>query len=177
MIKNRLTPQANEVFQARLQELVVGIERDITQIKQRYNSRNVLLSTGTVREIYGRIDVAISDMGKIASESAKLAYETGNHQFSTLLESELLDAFEANFSLGYERLHALRICSTQSIRDSLANKQMHEDDSAVDVARRTKIEGQLALRQYFQVLKRARKKWHAHIIDVAKLILPFFRKS
>ena len=168
---NQLTPQARAIFEGRLNELMAEIETDITQIKGLFNSRGLLYSSETVRKIYGRVDAAILDMGKVASESATLAYEAGNHRFSERLESNLLDVFEANFSLGYERLCAIRIGSTQPIRGSLANKQMHENDNFLGVAQRTKIEGQLVLRQYFQVLKRSRKRWYEHIPLVGGILL------
>ena len=175
MARNQLTPQASAVFQGRFENLLASIETDITQIKQQCNSRGLLFSSGTVREIYGRVDATISDLGKMASDSAKLAYEAGKHSFSENLESDLLDVFEDNFSLGYERLCAIRVSSTQSIRDSLLNKQMHESDNYLDMAQRATIEGQLELRQYFQLLKRSKKRWYEHIPFVAKLMLLFFK--
>lgn len=157
MIGSRLTPQASAAFNACLDEMLTEIDKDILEIKQRYSARGILMSSQTVFEIYQLIDKAISATGRVASESARLAYEVGNHRFSELLESELLDVFETNFSRGYQRLCAIRIGSTQPIRDGLGNKQMFEYDEHLQVAQRAQVHGQLELRQYFQSLKRARK--------------------
>lgn len=172
---NHLTPQATAAFNARFGEILGGIEKDVLAIRQHFNARGLLYSSETVHKIYQRIDEAIAEMRKAALESVRLAYEAGHHSFSESLESELLDAFESNFSSGFQRLRTVRIGATQPIRDGLSNKQMLENDEHLQVARRAQIQGQLELRQYFQVLKRARKPWYAHIPFVAKLVIWLFK--
>ena len=177
MPHNQLTPQATAAFNARFDEILGGIEKDVLAIRQHFNARGLLYCSETVQKIYQRIDKAIAEMRKAASESVQLAYEAGYHSFSEILESELLDAFEGNFSSGFQRLCAVRIGATQSIRDGLSNKQMLENDEHLQVARRAQIQGQLELRQYFQALKRARKRWYEHISFVAKLVVIWLFKS
>jgi hypothetical protein len=91
------------------------------------------------------------------------------------LESDLLNAFEGNFSSGFQRLCAVRIGASQPIRDGLSNMQMLENDQHLQVAKRAQIQGQLELRQYFQTLKRTRKRWYERIPLLAKLIILLFK--
>jgi len=175
MPHNQLTPQATAGFNARFDEILGGIEKDVLAITQHFNARGLLYCSERVQRIYQRIDEAIAEMRKAASESVRLAYEAGHHGFSESLESELLDAFEDNFSSGFQRLCAVRIGATQPIRDGLSNKQMLENDEHLRVARRAQIQGQLELRQYFQALKRTRKHWYEHIPFVAKLAIWLFK--
>lgn len=177
MKSNLLVPQASAIFQARLDELTGRLEFEITGIKQQFNSRNLLISTGTLMAIYKHIDAAIIYMGKTATESAILAHKAGNHRFTKKLESDLLDVFECNFSLGYAKLSALRTGSAQSIMDGLSNKKMHENDSILGEAGRAKIEGQIALRQYFQEVRRSQKSLSSYIYDIARFIVPFLFKG
>jgi len=177
MKSNPLVPQASAIFQVRLDELTGRLAFEITGIKQQFNSRNLLISTGTLMAIYEHIDAAVLYMGKTASESAILAHKSGNHRFSKNLESDLLDVFENNFSLGYTKLSALRIGSAQAILDGLSNKKMHESDSILCEASRAKIEGQIALRQYLQEVRRSQKSLSSYIYDIARFILPFLFKG
>jgi hypothetical protein len=175
MPDNPLTPQATAAFNARLDEIIGEIETDVLAIRQHFNARGLPYYSETVQKIYQRIDEAIAEVGKAASESARLAYEAGHHNFSENLEGELLNAFEGNFSSGFQRLCAVRISASQPIRDGLSNKQMLENDEHMKVARRAQIQGQLVLRQYFQTIKRARKRWYEHIPFFAKLALWLFK--
>jgi len=177
MESDPLVPQASALFQVRLSELIGKLELKITGIKQQFNSRNLLISTGTLMAIYECIDAAVLDMGKTATESAILAHKAGNHRFTDKLESDLLDAFEGNLSIGYTRLSALRTGSTQGILDGLSNKKMHENDNILSKASYTKIEGQIALRQYFQEVKRSRKSLYSYVYDIVRIILPFLFKG
>lgn len=177
MKSNPLLPQASALFQVRLDELMSGLEREILGIKQQFNARNILISSGTLIGIYERIDVAVRDMGKTASDSSILAHKAGSHRFTNKLESDLLDAFETNFSLGYTKLRALRMGSTQAILDGLSNKKMHENNTILGEGGRAKIEGQIALRQYFQEVRRAQKNLYSYVYDIARLILPFLFKG
>lgn len=126
-------------------------------------------------EIYRLVEAAIVEMGKAASETARLAYEAGHHSFSDNLEPELLDAFERNFSVGFERLCAARASETQPIIDSLQNLKMIENNEYLQVAQRAQMNGQLELRQYFQTLRRARKRWYDYIPPLAKLVIWLFK--
>ena len=175
MESNLLMPQASAIFQVRLGELIGSLELEFTGIKQQFNSHNLLYSTGTLMAIYERIDAAVLDMGKTATESAILAYKAGSHRFTEKLESDLLDAFESNFSLGYTKLSALRTGSAQAILDGLSNKKMHENDNILGEASRAKIEGQIALRQYFQEVRKSQKSLYSYFYDIARLILPFLK--
>lgn len=83
MKSNLLVPQASAIFQARLDELTGRLELEITGIKQQFNSRNLLISTGTLMAIYKHIDAAIIYMGKTATESAILAHKAGNYSFTS----------------------------------------------------------------------------------------------
>jgi hypothetical protein len=168
---NRLTPQADAIFEARLQELILTLERDATQIKQQHNARGVFYSSSTVQVIYSRVDAAISDMAKIASDCPRLAYEAGDHKFSRVLENELLDAFELNLSNGYKQLLALRMGLTQQIRDGLLNKSMHEPTDVIPKLERLKLEGQLVLRKYFQEIKNKQKTWLGQVKDAVKYVV------
>lgn len=172
---NPLIPQATAAFNARLDEIFGEIEKDVLGIRQHFNARGLLYSSQTVLKIYQQIDEAITETGKAASECARLAYEAGHHSFSENLESELLDTFERNFSFGFQKLCAVRIGASQSIRDGLSNKQMHENDEHLKVAQRAQIQGQLELRQYFQALRRARKRWYEHIPVFSKLVIWLFK--
>ena len=175
MESNLLMPQASAIFQARLGELIGSLELAITGIKQQFNSRNPLYYTGTLMAIYERFDNAVLDMGKTATESAILAHKAGNHRFTEKLESDLLDAFESNYSLGFTKLSALRTGSAQAILHELSNKKMHENDNILCEASRAKIEGQIALRQYFQEVRKSQKSLYSYFYDVARLILPFLK--
>lgn len=177
MENNPLIPQASAIFQARLDELTDRLGLEITGIKQQFNSRSPLPSTGTLMAIYKHVDAAVLYMGKTATESAILAHKAGNHRFTKKLESDLLDAFESNFSLGYTKLSALRTGYAQPILDGLSNKKMHENDSILGEASRAKIEGQITLRQYFQEVRRAQKSLSSYGYDIARLILPFLFKG
>jgi len=159
-----------------LEEIIGGVTKDALEIKQYFNGRGLLYCSETVLKIYQCIDTAIVEMGKAATESARLAFETGRHSFSDNLESELLDAFEGNFALGFQRLCAIRIGQTQPIRDGLSNKQMLENSEHLQVAHRAQVHGQIELRRYFQALKRARKRWYEHIPLVAKLAIWLFKQ-
>lgn len=173
MDRNPLAPQASAIFDARLENLVGTLKRDVTRIKQDFNSRNVLISTGTLVAIFECMNAAIIDMASTATESAILAHKAGSYRFTVELEGQLLDAFEANFSRGYARLSSLRASSTQEIRDGLSNKKMHEDDNGFGEGAHAKIEGQLALRQYFQEVKRSQKSLYSYVYDIARVLLPF----
>jgi hypothetical protein len=175
MPHNQLTAQAAAAFNARLDEILGGIEKDILAIREHFNARGLLYCSDTVQKSYQRIDEAITEMGKAASESARLAYEAGHHIFSASLESELLDAFEGNFSFGFQRLCAVRFSATQPIRDGLSNQKMVENEDHLWVAQRAQIQGQLELRHYFQALKRATKRWYEYIPFVAKLAIWLFK--
>jgi len=175
MESNLLIPQASAIFQARLGELIGSLELAITGIKQQFNSRNLLYSTGTLMAIYERIDAAVIDMCKTATESVILAHKAGNHRFTENLEGDLLDAFESNFSLGYTKLSALRAGSAQAILNGLSNKTMHENDNILGEASRAKIEGQIALRHYFQEVRKSQKRLYSYFYDIARLILPFLK--
>lgn len=177
MENNLLMPQASAIFQARLGELIGSLELEFTRVKHQFNSRNLLYSTGTLMAIYARIDAAVLDMGKTATASAILAHKAGNHRFTEKLESDLLDAFESNFSLGYTKLSALRTGSAQAILDGLSNKKMHENDSILGEASRAKIEGQIALRQYYQEIRKSKKSPCSYFYDIARLVLPFLFKG
>lgn len=177
MESNPLTPQASAIFQVRLDELISRLELEITGIKQQFNSRGLLISTGTLMAIYEHIDAAVLDMSKTATESAVLAHKAGHYRFSKKLESYLLDAFESNFSHGYTKLCALRTGSTQATLDGLSNKKMHTNDNILSEANRAKIEGQIALRQYFQDVRRSQKSLFSYLYDFARLILPFLFKG
>ncbi len=175
MERNPLVPQATAAFIARLDVIFSEITRDALSIKQHFNNRGLPFYSEAVWKIYQRVDEAMVEMGKAASESARLAYEAGHHDFSVSLESELLDAFESNFALGFQKLCDVRISETQHIRDGLSNKQMLENNEHLQVAQRSQVTGQLELRQYFQALKRARKRWYEHIPSVAKLAIWLFK--
>lgn len=177
MDSNPLTPQASAIFQARLDDLMGNLERETTRIKQDFNSRNGIFSTGTLVAICRSTDVAITDMASIATESAILAHKAGSYRFSRRLESYLLDAFESNFSLGYAKLSSFRTSSAQEILAGLSNKKMHEDDNGVGGATRAKIEGQLALRQYSQEVQRSQKSLYSYAYDIVKILLSFLFKG
>ncbi len=49
---NRLMPQADAIFQARLHALTLEIEKDTTLIKQPHGAREILVSSITVMAIY-----------------------------------------------------------------------------------------------------------------------------
>ena len=72
MESNPLIPQAAAIFQARLDELIDRLGLEITGIKQQFNARNLLFSTGTFMAICERIDAAVLYMGKTATESVRL---------------------------------------------------------------------------------------------------------
>ena len=177
MESNLLMPQASAIFQAHLGKLIGSLELEITGIKQQFNSRNLLYSTGMLMTIYERIDAAVLNVGKTATESAILAHKAGNHRYTERLESDLLDAFENNFTLGYTKLSALRVGSAQVILDGLSNKKMHESDNIMCEASRAKIEGQIALRQYFQEVRKSQKSLYTYFYDIARLVLPFLFKG
>jgi len=171
MSHNQLTPQATVAFAARLDEIAGRVTKDAFATKQSFNARGMLHSSGAVCEIYKCVETAIVEMGKAASETARLAYEAGHHSFSDSLEPDLLDAFEHNFSAGFVRLCEVRASVTQPITDSLQNSKMLENNEHFQVAQRAQIDGQLELRRYFQTLKRARKRWYDYIPPVAKLVI------
>lgn len=175
MTHTPLSPQATAAFNARLDEIIGVAEIDILAIKQNFNARELLYYSETVQKIYHRIDEAITETGRAASECAQHAYEAGHHSYSENLESELLDTFERNFSSGYQRLCAVRINSSQPIRDGLSNKKLLENDEYLKVIQHAQIQGQLVLRQYFQVLKRARKRWYEYIPFFARLVIWLFK--
>jgi hypothetical protein len=171
MTQNRLTSQAVNAFGARLDDMISRLARDILNVKQSFNARGMLTSSQTVWEIYRCVDAAIVEMGKAASESARLAYEAGHHSYSDTLESELLDTFEHNFSLGFERLVALRASETEPIARGFLSLQMLESTEYLLVARHAQTNGQFELRQYFQTLKRGRKRWYEFIPPLAKIVM------
>lgn len=175
MSYNQLTPQATVVFDARLDEIVGRLTKAALEIKQSFNARGMPHSSQAVLEIYQRIDAAIIEMGKAASEAARLSYEAGRHSFSEGLEPELLNVFELNFSTGLQRLLVVRARETQPIIGNLQNLKMLENNEHLQVARRAQVHGQLELRQYFQTLKRARKRWYDYIPLVAKLAIWLFK--
>lgn len=175
MEPNPLLPQASALFQARLDDLLEKLQRDVVEIKERLNSRGLLFSTMTLSEINARIDLAIVDVGKSAVECAKSAHKVISYRFTAKLEPDLLNAFENNFAVGYLKLEALRTSSGEQILNSLQNKEMHRRDGAENIAARVRIEGQIALREYFQEIKRTQKHWYSHLYNIARLILPFFR--
>lgn len=171
MLQNPITHQATAVFNVRIDEIIGVIENDVLAIKHHFNARGLPYYSETVQKIYLRVDQAITEMGRAAAESARVAYEAGQYSFSERLESDLLNAFEINFSSGFQQLCAVRISATQSIRDGLSNKQMLENDEYLKVARHVQIQGQILLRQYFQSLKRAQKHWYEHFPLFAKLAI------
>ena len=171
MTENRLTPQSQRAFAALLDEIVGRLAKDVLSVKQRMNERGILPSSQTVWEIYQCVDAAITEMGKAAAESARLSYEAGHHKYSAALESELLDAFEHNFSLGFERLSAVRASEAQVIARGLQNLKMLESTEHLEVGKRAQTTGQLELRQYFQTLKRGRKRWYEYIPLVAQIAM------
>jgi hypothetical protein len=175
MERNALAPQATAAFIARFDVILSNITKDALSIKQHFNARGLPFCSEAVWKIYQRVDEAIVEIGKAASESSRIAYEAGHHGFSDSLESALLDAFESNFALGFQKLCAVRISETQHIRDGLSNKQMLENNEHLQVAQRSQVNGQLELRQYFQALKRARKRWFEHIPFVAKIAIWLFK--
>lgn len=174
MSDNPFTPQATAAFNARLDEIVGGIQNAVLSIRQEFNGRGLLYCSETVQTIYRRIDEAIPEMGKAAAESARFAFEAGDCGFSKSLESQLLDVFESNFASGFQRLCAVRVSATQAIRDALSNKQMLENSEYLQIAKRAQINGQLELRRYFQTLNRGRKRWY-EFIPAANLLISLFK--
>jgi hypothetical protein len=154
MPRAQLRPQAEAIFNARLNKLIEGVEKDITAAKQRRNANGVLISSMTVMDIYERVNTGIAEMAQIAADSAKAAYEAGPAKFSKVLESDLLNAFEENFARGYPRMRGLRE-HADHVRKGLANPALYEHLDTVEPARRAKLEQQVALRAYFQEKRRA----------------------
>ncbi|MGJ0429233.1 hypothetical protein [Methylobacter sp.] len=175
MEPNLLMPQASALFQVRLDDLLNKLKRDVVEIKQKFNSRGLLFSTGTFTEINARLDLAIVDIGKSAVECAKSAHKASSYRFTTKLEPDLLDVFESNFAAGYLKLKTLRTSSTEQILNSLQNKEMHRHDGAESIAARVRMEGQIALREYFQEVKKSQKSRYSYLYDLARLILSFLR--
>lgn len=171
MTENRLTPQSQCAFADRLDEIVGRLAKDVLSVKQRMNERENLMSSQTVWDIYQCVDAAIIEMGKAAAQSARLSYEAGHHKYSAGLESELLDAFEHNFSLGFERLSAIHSSEAQAIARGLQNQKMLESIEHLEVGKRAQTNGQLELRQYFQTLKRGRKRWYEYIPLIAQIAM------
>ena len=52
---------------------------------------------------------------------------------------------------------------------------MHENDNILGEASRAKMEGQIALRQYFQEVRKSQKSLYSYLYDIARLILPFLK--
>lgn len=175
MPQNRLAPQATAAFNARLGEILCAVDKDVLHIRKEFNVRGLLYSSETVQAIYRRLDEAIAEIGKAASESVKLAYDTGHHNFSESLEGELLDAFESNFSSGFQRVCDARIGATQAIRDGLLNKRILENDEHFQMARRMQIQGQLELRKFVQTINKARTRWYEYIPSIIKFVSSFFK--
>ena len=174
MTSNPLTPQATAAFNVRFDEIQSEISKSILEIKQELNARGIIPSSITIQQIIQRIDRGFAEMTRAASESAKLAYEVGNHDFSIALERELLDAFEDNFSSAFKRLCDIRTNEIQTIQSMLLNTQMVEDDKYLQIAKNAQIQSQLELRQFFQTLKRKQKRWFEHI-PLAANILGLFK--
>ena len=174
MTSNSLTPQAKAAFNVRFDEIQSVISKDILEIKQKLNARGIIHSSIAIQQIIQRIDEGFAEMTKAAAESAKLAYEVGNHNFSLNLERELLDAFENNFSSAFKRLCDIRTNEIQTIQNALLPTQMVEDDKYLQIAKNAQIQSQLELRQFFQSLKRKQKRWFEHI-PLAASILGLFK--
>lgn len=173
MKANPLAPQARAIFQARFDRLMEALEQEVLAVKQDFNSRNLPYSTGALTAIRSRTAAMVGRMGSVAVDSVISAHKAGEIRFSECLESQLLDAFEDCFSVGYTKVLAAREGNDQEVLRALSNKAMHQDGGIADEANRVKIESQAILRQYYQEVRSKQKGLLSYLGDLLRLVLPF----